>query len=50
MPLSLRIRILMTRILCLGEIDVLGSWGSMVARLKLKRIDGRAPPDVEYAA
>ena len=28
----------------------LGSWGSMVARLKLKGIDGRAPPGVEPAA
>jgi len=28
----------------------LGSGGSMVARLKLKRIDGRAPPGVEFAA
>jgi hypothetical protein len=28
----------------------LGSGGSMVARLKLKGIDGRAPPGVEHAA
>ena len=28
----------------------LGSGGSMVARLKLKGIDGRAPPGVELAA
>ncbi len=28
----------------------LGSGGSMVARLKLKEIDGRAPPVVEPAA
>ena len=27
----------------------LGSGGSMVARLKLKEIDGRAPPGVEPA-
>jgi hypothetical protein len=27
-----------------------GSGGSMVARLKLKGIDGRAPPGVEPAA
>jgi len=27
----------------------LGSGGSMVTRLKLKRIDGRAPPGVERA-
>ena len=28
----------------------LGSGGSMVARLELKEIDGRAPPGVEPAA
>ena len=28
----------------------LGSGGSMVARLKLKEIDGKAPPGVEPAA
>ena len=28
----------------------LGSGGSMVARLKLKEIDGRTPPEVELAA
>ena len=28
----------------------LGSGGSMIARLKLKTIDGRAPPGVEPAA
>ena len=28
----------------------LGSGGSIVARLKLKEIDGRAPPGVEPAA
>ncbi len=28
----------------------LGSGGSMVARLKLEEIDGRAPPGVEPAA
>jgi hypothetical protein len=28
----------------------LGSGGSMIARLKLKGIDGRAPPGVELAA
>ncbi len=32
------------------EIKVFGSGGSMVARLKLKGIDGRAPPGVELAA
>ncbi|WZZ78144.1 hypothetical protein YC2023_098716 [Brassica napus] len=30
--------------------NFLGSGGSMVARLKLKGIDGRAPPGVEPAA
>ncbi len=30
--------------------QVFGFWGSMVARLKLKEIDGRAPPGVEPAA
>jgi hypothetical protein len=28
----------------------LGSGGSMVARLKLKEIDGRAPPGVNYVS
>jgi hypothetical protein len=32
------------------KIKSLGSGGSMVARLKLKGIDGRAPPGVEPAA
>jgi len=31
-------------------VQSLGSGGSMVARLKLKGIDGKAPPGVEYAA
>ena len=30
--------------------EFLSSWGSMVAKLKLKGIDGRAPPGVEPAA
>ena len=30
--------------------EFLGSGGSMVTRLKLKGIDGRAPPGVEPAA
>ena len=34
----------------LRESKFLGSGGSMVARLKLKEIDGRAPPGVEPAA
>ena len=33
-----------------GKPKSLGSGGSMVARLKLKGIDGRAPPGVELAA
>ena len=33
-----------------GKSKSLGSGGSMVARLKLKGIDGRAPPEVEPAA
>jgi hypothetical protein len=33
-----------------GNLKFLGSGGSMVARLKLKGIDGRAPPGVEPAA
>ncbi len=32
------------------KLKSLGSGGSMVARLKLKGIDGRAPPGVEPAA
>ena len=33
-----------------GNREFLGSGGSMVAKLKLKGIDGRAPPGVEPAA
>ncbi len=33
-----------------GKPKHLGSRGSMVAKLKLKGIDGRAPPGVEPAA
>ena len=33
-----------------GKPESLGSGGSMVARLKLKGIDGRAPPGVGSAA
>ena len=32
------------------KLESLDSGGSMVARLKLKGIDGRAPPGVEPAA
>ncbi len=34
----------------LAKVKALGSGGSMVARLKLKGIDGKAPPGVELAA
>lgn len=33
-----------------GKPKLSGSGGSMVAKLKLKGIDGRAPPGVEPAA
>jgi len=33
-----------------GNFKFLSSRGSMIARLKLKRIDGKAPPGVEFAA
>ena len=36
----------MTRSAPYDKSKCLGSWGSMVARLKLKEIDGRAPPGV----
>ena len=41
---------LMTRSAPYEKSKSLGSGGSMVARLKLKGIDGRAPPGVEPAA
>jgi len=34
----------------LEKLERLGSGGSMFARMKLKGIDGRAPPGVELAA
>ena len=34
----------------LWKLEYLGSGGSMVAKLKLKGIDGRAPQGVELAA
>ena len=40
----------MTRRAASGKPKFLGSGGSMVAKLKLKGIDGRAPPGVEPAA
>eukprot|EP00187_Rhodella_violacea_P009154 CAMPEP_0174912816 /NCGR_PEP_ID=MMETSP0167-20121228/79895_1 /TAXON_ID=38298 /ORGANISM="Rhodella maculata, Strain CCMP736" /LENGTH=50 /DNA_ID=CAMNT_0016157487 /DNA_START=2467 /DNA_END=2619 /DNA_ORIENTATION=+ len=39
-----------TRLAPRGKPKFLGSGGSMVARLKLKGIDGRASPGVEPAA
>jgi len=33
-----------------GNLKFLGSGGSIVARPKLKGIDGKAPPGVEFAA
>jgi len=33
-----------------GNLKSLGSGGSIVARPKLKGIDGKAPPGVEFAA
>ena len=33
-----------------GKPESLGSGGSLVAKLKLKGIDGKAPPGVELAA
>ncbi|KAL2014921.1 hypothetical protein VTK56DRAFT_6824 [Thermocarpiscus australiensis] len=43
-------RYFLTRSAPYDKSKCLGSWGSMVARLKLKEIDGRAPPGVEPAA
>ena len=40
----------MTPLAPYGKPKCLGSGGSMVAKLKLKGIDGRAPPGVEPAA
>ena len=40
----------MTRPAASGKPKSLGSGGSMVAKLKLKGIDGRAPPGVEPVA
>jgi hypothetical protein len=40
----------MTRLAPYEKSKSLGTGGSMVARLKLKGIDGRAPPGVEPAA
>ena len=42
--------VFMTPLAPYGKPKFLGSGGSMVARLKLKGIDGRAPPGVEPAA
>ena len=40
----------MTPLAPYGQPKFLGSGGGMVAKLKLKGIDGRAPPGVEPAA
>ena len=40
----------MTPLAPYGKPKFLGSGGSMVAKLKLKGIDGRAPPGVEPVA
>ena len=40
----------MTTFPAASETKVFGFRGSMVAKLKLKGIDGRAPPGVEPAA
>jgi hypothetical protein len=40
----------LTRLAASGKPKCFGSGGSMVAKLKLKGIDGRAPPGVEPAA
>jgi hypothetical protein len=40
----------LTRPAACGKPKCFGSGGSMVAKLKLKGIDGRAPPGVEPAA
>ena len=33
-----------------GNVEFFGSGGSMVAKLKLKGIDGKSPPEMELAA
>ncbi len=48
--LGIGARCLMTASAPYEKSKSLGSGGSMVARLKLKEIDGRAPPGVEPAA
>lgn len=40
----------MTRRAASGKLELFGYGGSMVAKLKLKGIDGKAPPGVEPAA
>ena len=50
MPTRDRARSQQTRSAPYEKSKFLGSGGSMVARLKLKGIDGRAPPGVEPAA
>ena len=51
MPASdLRVRISKAPEGASGKPKLVGSGGSMVAKLKLKGIDGRAPPGVEPVA
>jgi hypothetical protein len=50
MPTRDRTKYIMTRSAPYEKSKSLGTGGSMVARLKLKGIDGRAPPGVEPAA
>eukprot|EP00795_Rhopilema_esculentum_P006339 gene6339-biopygen7956 len=50
LPQGISGRYFMTPLAPYGKPKFLGSGGSMVAKLKLKGIDGRAPPGVEPAA
>jgi hypothetical protein len=50
MPTEDRTCFFMARSALYEKSKSLGTGGSMVARLKLKGIDGRAPPGVEPAA
>ncbi len=50
MPISDLLALIMTQQAASRKRKFVGSGGSMVAKLKLKGIDGWAPPDVEPAA
>ena len=50
MPIRDRLTIYMSKAAPYAKAKSLGSGGSMIARLKLKGIDGRAPSGVEPAA